>query len=150
MNKPDEIENLRILLVEDESQLRATLESMLRELSFEVDAVGDSGTALARLREAVYDILLTDLRLPGNASGEEIVCQAKELYPDLIAIVMTGFGLHISRQTSARMPQRSSWRVCSKIIIGRTSKPSRKRSQRIQVRRRKAAISDLHSSTVRW
>ena len=92
MYKPDSPESLRILLVEDEATLRSTLEGMLRALSYEVDAVGESGTAFARLRQGVYDILLTDLRLPGEVSGEQIVCQAKELYPDLIAVVMTGFG----------------------------------------------------------
>ena len=92
MSKPDEPENFRILLVEDEAELRSTLEGVLRDLSFEVDAVADSTTAFARLRQSVYDIVLTDLRLPGGGSGEEIVCQAKQLYPDLIAVVMTGFG----------------------------------------------------------
>jgi len=92
MSKPDEPENFRILLVEDEAELRSTLEGVLRDLSFEVDAVADSTTAFARLRQSVYDVVLTDLRLPGGGSGEEIVCQAKQLYPDLIAVVMTGFG----------------------------------------------------------
>jgi len=92
MSQPAEPENLRILLVEDEAELRSTLESVLRDLSFEVDAVADAATAFAQLRQNVYDVLLTDLRLPGGDSGEEIVCQAKQLYPDLIAVVMTGYG----------------------------------------------------------
>ncbi|MBI3934003.1 MAG: sigma-54-dependent Fis family transcriptional regulator [Acidobacteria bacterium] len=92
MTRPDDPENLRILLVEDEAELRATLEGVLRDLSFEVDAVADSDAALAQLRQNIYDVLLTDLRLPGGGSGEEIVCQSKQLYPDLIAVVMTGFG----------------------------------------------------------
>ena len=87
-----DLENLRILLVEDEPELRSTLESLLRDLSFEVDAVADSSNAFAQLRRNVYDVLLTDLRLPGEGGGDEIVCQAKQLYPDLIAVVMTGFG----------------------------------------------------------
>jgi DNA-binding NtrC family response regulator len=92
IGKPEDPENLRILLVEDEAELRSTLEDVLGDLSFEVDAVSDAGTALNQLRENVYDVLLTDLRLPGGGSGEEILCQAKQLYPDLIAVVMTGFG----------------------------------------------------------
>jgi two-component system, NtrC family, response regulator len=91
MIKADEPENLRLLLVEDEAELRSTLENVLRSLSFEVDSVGDSATAFARLRHGVYDILLTDLKLPAG-SGEEVLLQAKQLYPDLIAVVMTGFG----------------------------------------------------------
>jgi len=92
MNKQNDLENLRILLVEDEAELRASLENLLRELSFDVEPVAEGSAALTRLRDAVYDILLTDLRLPGGVSGEEIVAQAKLLYPDLIAIVITGYG----------------------------------------------------------
>ena len=92
MLKPSELETIRILLVEDEAELRATLSNMLRELSFEVDAVADASAAFAQLRQNVYDILLTDLRLPEGPSGEQVICQAKELYPDLIAVVMTGYG----------------------------------------------------------
>jgi DNA-binding NtrC family response regulator len=92
MFKADAPDRLRILLVEDEEPLRNTLEEVLRDLQFEVDAVADSTGAFVHLRQNVYDVVLTDLRLPEGASGEEIVCRAKELYPDLIAIVMTGFG----------------------------------------------------------
>ena len=92
MDRPDDPANLRILLVEDEAELRATLEGVLRELLFEVDAVADAAAAFSRLGQNVYDVVLTDLRLPEGGSGEQIVCQAKQLYPDLIAVVMTGFG----------------------------------------------------------
>ncbi|HEY7679612.1 MAG TPA: sigma-54 dependent transcriptional regulator [Terriglobia bacterium] len=92
MNKQSDLENPRILLVEDESELRCTLESILRDLSFDVDSVADGSTALSLLRDTVYDIVLADLRLPGGISGEEVVSQAKLVYPDLIAIVITGYG----------------------------------------------------------
>ncbi len=81
----------RILLVEDDAELRNSLGNYLSHLNFEVDAVADGGAAIAKLRESIYDVLLTDLRLPG-ASGEQIITQAKELYPDLIAMVITGYG----------------------------------------------------------
>ena len=91
MTRPEDLDNLRILLVEDEPELRSSLEGILRSLSFEVHTAAEGTAALAQLRETVYDILLTDLRLPG-VSGEEVICQAKQLYPDLIAIVITGYG----------------------------------------------------------
>ncbi|HWP84858.1 MAG TPA: sigma-54 dependent transcriptional regulator [Terriglobia bacterium] len=91
-NKAEESAGLRLLLVEDDPALRASLECALRELSYEVDAVVEVREALARLRSKVYDVLLTDLRLPGNESGETVVCEARQLYPDLITVVMTGYG----------------------------------------------------------
>ncbi|MBI1955468.1 MAG: sigma-54-dependent Fis family transcriptional regulator, partial [Acidobacteria bacterium] len=81
----------RVLLVEDDAELRASLGTTLRELSFEVDLAADGLEAVCKIKQSVYDILLTDLRLPG-LSGEKILCQAKELYPDLIVIVVTGYG----------------------------------------------------------
>ncbi|OFW10367.1 MAG: hypothetical protein A3G20_10025 [Acidobacteria bacterium RIFCSPLOWO2_12_FULL_59_11] len=81
----------RVLLVEDDAELRTSLGTTLRELSFEVDLAEDGLEAVGKIKQSVYDILLTDLRLPG-LSGEKILCQAKELYPDLIVIVVTGYG----------------------------------------------------------
>ena len=81
----------RVLIVEDDASLRAVLATALQELSFEVDAAADGLEAVQKIKESVYDILITDLRLPG-LGGEEVLRQAKALYPDLIVIVATGFG----------------------------------------------------------
>jgi DNA-binding NtrC family response regulator len=81
----------RVLIVEDDASLRAVLATALQELSFEVDAAADGLEAAQKIKESVYDILITDLRLPG-LGGEEVLRQAKALYPDLIVIVATGFG----------------------------------------------------------
>jgi DNA-binding NtrC family response regulator len=45
---------------------------------------------VGKIKDSVYDILITDLRLPG-LDGEEVLRRAKSLYPDLIVIVATGF-----------------------------------------------------------
>jgi len=81
----------RVLIVEDDAKLRALLTTALQELDFEVDAAADGLEAANRIKESVYDILITDLRLPGQG-GEEVLRQAKALYPDLIVMVATGYG----------------------------------------------------------
>jgi DNA-binding NtrC family response regulator len=91
MGKNAEFQNQKILIVEDDCELRRLLESVLQDLGFEVDSAADGLSASQKIKESVYDILLTDLRLPG-LGGEEIVCQARALYPDLIIIVVTGYG----------------------------------------------------------
>ena len=91
MNDHDKFKNERVLLVEDDTELRISLEIALRDLSLEVDTVAEGLGALEKIKENVYDILITDLRLPG-LSGEEILCQAKSLYPDLIVMIVTGYG----------------------------------------------------------
>ncbi|MGH9785517.1 MAG: sigma-54-dependent transcriptional regulator, partial [Terriglobia bacterium] len=81
----------RVLIVEDDANLRALLATALQELSFEVDAAADGLAAVQKINESVYDILITDLRLPG-LGGEEVLRRAKALYPDLIVMVATGYG----------------------------------------------------------
>ncbi|MBI3896466.1 MAG: sigma-54-dependent Fis family transcriptional regulator [Acidobacteria bacterium] len=91
MSQGSQFKDQRILLVEDDAELRSSLGTALREFSFEVDLAEDGLEAIRKIKQSVYDILLTDLRLPG-LSGEEVLCQTRELYPDLIVIVVTGYG----------------------------------------------------------
>ena len=91
MSRNGDFKNQRVLLVEDDAELRSSLEMALRELAFEVDSASDGKAALAKIKEGIYDILITDLRLP-HLSGDKVLCQAKLLYPDLIVIVITGYG----------------------------------------------------------
>ena len=91
MRKNIDFHNQRVLLVEDDAELRTSLAAILEGLSFEVDSAADGLAASQKIKENVYDILLTDLRLP-ELSGEEVVCRARSLYPDLIILVITGYG----------------------------------------------------------
>ena len=91
MSKITDFRGQRVLLVEDDPELRSSLTGVLEGLSFEVDSAADGLVASQKIKENVYDILLTDLRLP-EVSGEEVVCRARSLYPDLIILVVTGYG----------------------------------------------------------
>ncbi len=80
-----------LLLVDDERPLREAIAERLGDHGFQV-AQADSGeTALERLAEFAFDIVVTDLRLPG-IDGRQVLDAAIERYPDIIAIVITGFG----------------------------------------------------------
>ena len=87
--KIEEFTNQRVLLVEDDVELRRSLGQVLSQLSFDVEAVADGEAALEQLRAGVFDALITDLRLPG-ISGEKVITEAKAIYPDLIVMVITG------------------------------------------------------------
>ncbi len=91
MARTNDFKDQRVLLVEDDESLRASLVAALQELSFDVDSAAEGLGALRKIKDSIYDILLTDLRLPG-LSGEEILRQARSLYSDLIVIVVTGYG----------------------------------------------------------
>ncbi len=80
----------RVLVVDDEESIRDQLMKMLATEDYQVDAVPDGPTALERMRLKPYDLLVTDLRLPGM-DGLALVREMKRLKRDLAVIVVTGY-----------------------------------------------------------
>ena len=79
----------RLLLVEDRENLRLLLARSLSE-RFEVEAVGDGAVAMARLHEARFAVVVTDVRLPG-ADGMEVLAAARALETPPEVVVMTAY-----------------------------------------------------------
>ncbi len=86
---PDQPKHL--LLVEDETPLRQAIAEQLGDRGYLVEQADSGETALARLSEFAFDVIVTDLRLPG-IDGSAVVDAAVERYPDIVAIVVTGYG----------------------------------------------------------
>src|SRR5215218_5347173 len=80
-----------LLIVDDEGALRLAIAERLADHGYAVEQAGSGEEAVQRLAEFAFDILLTDLRLPG-ISGTAVLDAALERYPDIIAIIITGFG----------------------------------------------------------
>ena len=80
-----------LLLVDDEQGFREVIAERLADQGFRVEQAGSGEEALARLNEFAFDIMVTDLRLPG-VDGRQVLDEAFARYPDIIAIVITGFG----------------------------------------------------------
>lgn len=80
-----------LLIVDDEMLLREAVAERLADHGFAVEQAGSGEEALDRLAEFAYDVLITDLRLPG-IDGRRVLDAALERYPEIIAIVITGFG----------------------------------------------------------
>ena len=83
--------SVHLLLVEDEAPLREAVAERLAEHGYLVDQAESGEQALEQLAEFAYDIVVTDLRLPG-ADGTRVLEAAVEHYPDIIVIVVTGYG----------------------------------------------------------
>ncbi len=81
----------QILLVDDEANIRLTLGALLQRAGHAVTPAEDGETALARLAQQRFDLLLVDLKLPGMG-GMELVAAARACQPDLAIIVLTGHG----------------------------------------------------------
>jgi DNA-binding NtrC family response regulator len=79
-----------ILVVDDEEIVRDSLASWLEEDGYHVDTAPDGPTALARLAQHAYAVLLVDLKMPGM-DGLEVLAQARGLQPDVPVIIMTAY-----------------------------------------------------------
>lgn len=81
---------VRVLLAEDEVTIAVTLRDDLEDAGHEVLHAEDTQTALALLQDRDPDVVLTDIRMPGEG-GMTVLRRAIELDPDRPVIVMTGF-----------------------------------------------------------
>ncbi len=79
-----------LLLVDDEPALRSVVAERLRDY-FEVVEAESGEQAVERLSDFAFDVVITDLRLPG-IDGRAVIAEALRRYPGIIAIVVTGFG----------------------------------------------------------
>ena len=80
-----------LLIVDDEHALREAIAERLADHGFVVEQATSGEEALQRLSDFAFDILITDLRLPG-IDGARVIEAALERYPEIIAIVITGYG----------------------------------------------------------
>jgi DNA-binding NtrC family response regulator len=80
-----------LLLVEDEVPLRTAVAERLTDLGYEVVEAGAGEAALEALADFAFDIVVTDLRLPG-IDGAQVIEAAVGRYPEIIGIVITGYG----------------------------------------------------------
>jgi DNA-binding NtrC family response regulator len=105
---PDSMKH--VLLVEDEAPLREALAEQLSDRGYAVEQAGSGEDALARLADFAFDVIITDLRLPG-IDGSAVVDAALDRYPDIIAIVVTGYG---TVKDAVEAIKRGAWDFVSK------------------------------------
>jgi len=79
-----------LLIVDDELIVRDSLTKWFREENFDVSSADSAASALGLLAEHRFDIALVDIKMPGS-DGIELQCRLKEVDPELIVIIMTGY-----------------------------------------------------------
>lgn len=82
----------RILVVEDNNELRTLVERALASQGYQVTAAVDGDKGLAELRTSRFDLLITDLIMPGS-EGIEVILEAKASAPGMKIIAMSGGSL---------------------------------------------------------
>jgi two-component system NtrC family sensor kinase len=81
--------NSTILVVEDEYDVRLILERALSQYGYVVDAVSSGEAALAKIAEKQYDLVITDMRMPGM-SGKDLFERVRLTKPQLSWVFITG------------------------------------------------------------
>jgi putative two-component system response regulator len=83
-------ENARILVVDDEPKICEFLAILLGREGYQVDSANSAADGLARIEATPYDLVLTDLKMPGM-DGFELVTRLKAARPELPVIMITGY-----------------------------------------------------------
>jgi CheY-like chemotaxis protein len=84
----------KVLVVEDEAEIRNFAAEVLREIGYKVATAGAGADALAALRGPAGDecaLLIADVGLPGGLNGRQLADAARELRPGLPVLLITGY-----------------------------------------------------------
>jgi len=79
----------RVLVVDDEEPIRKFLLKALATGDYELDAADNGATALEKLKANEFDLLITDLQMPGM-SGLALIREARKLHPAIATVIITG------------------------------------------------------------
>jgi DNA-binding NtrC family response regulator len=82
---------MKILLVEDSSEVSCITVEYLHELGHSVEAVAEAELAIAKLGQESFDAVMTDVRLPGM-SGIELARALTKSHPTLPVVIASGYG----------------------------------------------------------
>jgi UDP-3-O-[3-hydroxymyristoyl] N-acetylglucosamine deacetylase len=81
----------RILIVEDETNIAASLKNILSDEGYEVDTTGDGLDALEKIQSDPPDLLILDIWLPGM-DGIEVLKSVKTFHPEIEVLIISGHG----------------------------------------------------------
>jgi two-component system response regulator PilR (NtrC family) len=81
----------RILIIEDDAEMRSLLKDFFEEEGIETSSVENGSDAFRELVKEPFDFIITDIRMPG-LTGLDILPRIKKLQPEATVIVITAFG----------------------------------------------------------
>ena len=86
----EKTEDAYILVVDDEGAIRYSISKTLQRLGYQVHTAESGELALEMMQRQEYDVVLTDIRMPG-LTGVELLARIKEQAPDAVVILLTGY-----------------------------------------------------------
>ncbi len=81
----------KILIVDDESHIRESAMRLLKRKGYDTEGAMSGAEALEKIGKASYDLLLLDIKMP-DMNGLEVLRRAKEMNPEIMALMITGYG----------------------------------------------------------
>jgi DNA-binding response OmpR family regulator len=96
------VEVIRVLVVEDNAVVRASLALLLEHEGFDVVAVAEFARAQELIENERFDTLITDLDLPGG-TGLDLLLTARRSRPRMRSILMTGYGCSAVRKRALEL-----------------------------------------------
>jgi ActR/RegA family two-component response regulator len=88
---PETAANPKILLVDDNDAVRDSLRTVLEFSQFEVKTAANVAEAIHLIDTEAFDVLLSDLHLPGAGDGFTIVSAMRHRHPDAVTLLFTGY-----------------------------------------------------------
>jgi DNA-binding NtrC family response regulator len=84
------LDNARILIVDDDENIRMTLKTILVDAGYTVDVAVNGAQAIEKTEKSPYNVALIDIRLP-DMEGIELLTKMKDSVPKTRKIIVTGF-----------------------------------------------------------
>src|SRR4030042_1265190 len=104
--------NDSILVVDDDHDFLGIIRQILGKKGYAVKTAPSAGEALSLLKEHFYNAAILDISLP-DADGTELLSSVLELYPDIIAIMLTG---HSSVRNAVQSLNRGAFAYLEKPV----------------------------------
>jgi len=92
----------RILVVDDDKVVRQSYQRSLESISSNVEAAGDGEEALQTMERNPFDVVLLDLRMPGQ-DGMSVLRTIKQKWPDSEVVIITGYPTVDSAKEAVRL-----------------------------------------------
>ena len=83
-------ENARILVVDDDENIRTVIVAILEDEGYTVESVGTAKDAMERTKRKFYNLALIDIRLP-DMEGTELLARIRDTVPRMRKIIITGY-----------------------------------------------------------
>lgn len=105
-------EKRRILVIDDETDIRELMDAFLSSVGYEVCTAENGAAAVELAQREVFDLAITDLRMPGM-SGVETLSALKRVDPGLPVVVVSGY---VSDDAAAHAHEAGAARIVGKPV----------------------------------